>query len=239
MRKLLELERMEITPETGSTKDSPSSTVPSSPSKKDSRRHSDAKLRESTELALAAVTIPIPCDDCGERVAAKDVIAHLKNCKVAGAKAHPELWSPSSSTSSRPGSGPSSRSHTESPPSTHKERLGERGDPDTETETNGSERGDNADSPLPQSTMNSSIGSLSALESLVEKSFDKSKQVNKSGAYRHQHLLAAHHADLHHDHRRTPDDNKSAAELEPVKAVLTCKVSCFCEKHTAVNYALN
>lgn len=220
VRKLLELERMEITPD----KQPDSQTAVPPPAAK--KRHSADKMRESsTELALAAVTVPIPCDDCGERVAAKDVISHLKTCK-AGSKlaAQPELWSPSSSASSRPGSGadPSSRSHTESPPNAKLDR-----DHDTETETNGSDgRGDN--SPLPQSAAaagaGSSIGSLSALESLVEKSFDKAK-LAKSSAMRHMQHLSANDttgSGSGGHERRTPDEK--AADLEPVKAVLTCKV---------------
>lgn len=173
VRKLLELERMtEITPTASSTV-TPAKEgggKPLTPKKeRDHRTTSNDKPRElTTDRALAsaaAAATSIPCDECGERVEAKYFISHIKACKGAkvssAASRKRELRSPnSSSLGSQPGSGPPSRSQTESPPSADKEADGT-GD---YVEANGCEKEDKS----PQAGLSSS-GILSAMESLIKK----------------------------------------------------------------------
>ncbi|KAI1285201.1 Protein tiptop [Halotydeus destructor] len=242
VRKLLELERMtEVNGEPVVTNLGDQLTKDIAASRADKGHHKEG----AADRVLASVKVPIPCDDCGERVAAKDVISHLKSCK--GNKPPTQLWSPGSSTGSRPGSGPSSRSHTESPPSTSKDRPeddvydDDEEEDDDELDSDGTEeRMTPSKSPAPVRNHNSSIGSLSALESLIEKSFDvkNAKSCSSTSAHRANNLhLSPGDGDsinlepsVTGGHRYSPSSRHSPPEggreqaTEPVRAVLTCKV---------------
>lgn len=207
VRKLLELERMEIQQPRINSSTNLSSLSSSAVSKSDHRSSKSPQVenkqptsssftsagghdatRGSSESGLLCT-----CDECGEKVEAKHLISHLRSCKIrTNASDATDVGAPSpTSTSSRPGSsGPhTSRSHTESPPHS-RGKSDKRNDKDfhqnqviaagasninctsaSATVNCHPNKGASSQNSLPAASSSSSA-CLSALQSLIEKSFD-------------------------------------------------------------------
>lgn len=166
VRKLLELERREMT--------------------KEEREESDSSAASGGPVGQL-----IQCDDCHEKIEAKSFISHIKLCKAQvklamrsfrGDKSPDRVRSPSSSGSR---SGPPSRGQTVSPQVDVKlEVLENEGKTHSGSEAKEeSSEAQNESTPTANETNPSGFGSvLNAIERLIEKSFDpKTRKTHSTG----------------------------------------------------------
>lgn len=252
VRKLLELERMEIVPPSDpSTKISASSSTKSTSEKVSvvsgqSRDSTDTITNVNKDQRGSSTSTPslsssssITCDECSEQVESRHFISHLKECikqqltsgslqTVTDSLTRSPKSIPRSpdSVSTHP-SGPPSRCQTESPASiteavpTHpdrphleKEQDGESSDSDLEDDEDEPRKmkGEKT-SPRPSSqepstaavTQSSSSACLSALENLIEKSFDTKSSTPRTSSSSHRlDKPHRHHGSSgHHRHSKS------------------------------------
>lgn len=148
----------------------------------------------ASERALAAVTVPIPCDECGEHIDAKHFIKHLKSCKgkeprrsppsVAIAPTHNRSRADRSPTPAKKATTAATddsdkRSRATDSPLSPKSNGDDVGGADgAAADANGSEKGDGNNGSPQQS---GSGGFINALENLIERSFGaKAKNKNQT-----------------------------------------------------------
>ena len=193
VRKLLEIERMELVKETRSDKGLDKKNIKEMDNHRNELKHTrnldnnEDRSKLSPEPNVKSNTTNssmITCDECNERVDAKNFIAHIKICKslpsAARTQSIGEIKSPVSvnATGSRPSSsGPPSRDQTASP-----EETGEEGE--TSENTSDDKREDDASEASekqPTSASSMDTGSfLSSIEKLIEKSFDTKSRKNQT-----------------------------------------------------------
>ncbi|RWS30827.1 Protein tiptop-like protein, partial [Leptotrombidium deliense] len=178
VRKLLELERMELKPSDSASRESDGKKSANGGSnqkeaeEKKSDGYSDTPFSEtaSTRSALMSNSM-ISCDECNEKIDAKNFIVHIKTCKsVASIAKSDDIKSPCSSTGSRPASGPPCSEPAEN---------------STGGTLNANETGETANTESAKRVGdNDAAGEsgsvLSAIERLIEKSFDTKSRRNQT-----------------------------------------------------------
>ncbi|RWS15372.1 protein tiptop-like protein [Dinothrombium tinctorium] len=191
VRKLLELERMELTkPDAGKDADGKKSAnggaVQKEPLEKKSDAFAETPFAEAVSSRTAVMSNSmITCDECNEKIDAKNFIEHIKTCKshpshLSGSKSDDVKSPASSAAGSRPASRPPCSEHTENSQGGNL-NTNETGDVSKTESAKGV--GDKEEDSAGDKLQEASGGSvLSAIERLIEKSFDtKSKRNQTTG----------------------------------------------------------
>lgn len=180
VRKLLELERMEIT----QPKSSPSSSRDHKDVSSSSSKSSDAKGTKDTSSKnlLSSSSNIITCDECGTKVETKHLINHLKHCKRSSSSPIADSSARSPSVASSGGSSDNIRDNNTTPSPSPPKRIKLESLPEEDKQEE--EKTESKESKGPSA----SSACLSALQSLIDKSFDMKLPAPPSSSSKHNNI---------------------------------------------------